>query len=63
MILLQLNGEKAVGVYSDISPSYQPKDNEVLVDELPIVEVAEDERGYIYYRNGKVEIEIRKREV
>ena len=59
MIKLILKGETVVGVYYDISPNYQPKNNEVIVEELPQIILKENERAYIYYRNSKIEYEIK----
>jgi hypothetical protein len=61
MILLQLKGDKVVGAYLDISPDYKPKNNEVLVEELPHVDLKDNQRAYIYYRNGKIEYEIKEK--
>lgn len=61
MILLKLKGEKVAGLYRDISPTYQPKNNEILVEELPHVDLKENERAYLYYRNGKIEYEIKEK--
>lgn len=60
MILLKLQGDKAVGVYNNIDPSYQPKDNEVVVNELPHVSLEENQIAYIFYRNGKIEYEVKE---
>lgn len=59
MILIRLNGDKAVGVYRDISPDYKLKENEILVNDMPLIEVKENERAYIYYRNGSIEYEVK----
>jgi len=56
MILLKLKNDKVVGII-DVSPTYQPKYNEIEVDSLPPVELKENERAYIYYRNGQIEYE------
>lgn len=61
MILLQLKGEKVVGVYVDISPGYVPKSNEVLIDELPPVELNDGETAQIWLKCGKIEYVIDKR--
>lgn len=61
MTLLKLKGDKVVGLTLNVSPDYQVKDDEVLVDNIPHVELRDNERGYIYYRNGKVEIEIKEK--
>ena len=61
MILLTLKNEEVIGVSRNISPDYQPKENEVLVDELPHVSLKENERAYIYYRNSKIEYEIKEK--
>lgn len=61
MILLKLQGDKAVGVYNNIDPSYQPQDNEMVVESLPHVSLEENQIAYIYYRNGKIEYEIKEK--
>lgn len=61
MILLQLKGEKVIGIYTNISPAYAPKENELLVDTLPMVEFGDDEILRFYYRNGVVEVVKEKR--
>ena len=61
MILLRLKGEKVVGVYVGISPSYQPKQNEVLIEKLPEVTLNDDEVAKIWLKYGKIEYEIVKR--
>jgi hypothetical protein len=61
MILLKLNNEKVVGVYLDVNPNHEPQIDEVLIETIEVIELQENERGYMYYRNGKVEIE--KKEV
>ena len=61
MIKLRLKGETVVGVYYNISPDYKPKENEILVEELPHVELKENEKAYIYYRNGQIEYEIKEK--
>jgi hypothetical protein len=60
MIRLTLQGEKVIGI-DFVSPSYQAKDNEVLVDKIPKMELNKDEIGRLYYRNNLIEIEIEKR--
>lgn len=61
MIKLRLKGEVVVGLVENISPTYQPKENEVVVNEMPHVDLKENERAYIYYRNGKIEYEIKEK--
>jgi len=59
MKLLKLKGEKVIGVFT--APlDYTPKVDEVLA-ELPPIQLKENEIGYIYYRDGKVEYEIKER--
>ncbi|NCD00277.1 MAG: hypothetical protein EOL95_11335 [Bacteroidia bacterium] len=58
MILLKLKGEKVIGVYLDISPDYTPKENEVLIDAMPQVDLKNGEIAYMYWRDGKVVYEI-----
>ena len=62
MIKLRLDGEKVMGIVNNISPDYIPKDNEVVVESLPQVDLEENEKAYIYYRNGQVEYEIKRRD-
>ena len=57
MILLKLDGEKVKGVTLDVSSSYAPQSDEVLVETLPPVQLVSNEIAYIYYRNGVVEYE------
>jgi len=60
MIKLKLQGEMVVGLPIEVTSTYQPKDNEIVVSELPHVELKENERAYIYYRNGQIEYEIKE---
>lgn len=60
MIKLKLQGEKVVG-FARVEPTYQPQENEVLIEAMPKCNLAHDEIGYIRYRNGSVEYEIKKR--
>lgn len=55
MILLRLNGDKVIGLVYDISPTYQPKDNEVVVESLPQLDLELNEKAYLFYINGKIE--------
>jgi len=55
MTLLKLKGDKVVGVYNNIDPSYTPKENEALIDKLPGIELQENEIAYIYYIDKKIE--------
>ena len=57
MILLKLDGEKVKGVTLDVSSSYAPQVDEVLVEDLPPIQLASNEIAYIYYRNGVIEYE------
>ena len=57
MILLKLDGEKVKGVTLDVSSSYAPQVDEVLVEDLPPIQLESNEIGYIYYRNGVIEYE------
>ena len=57
MILLKLDGEKVIGVTLDVSSSYAPQSDEVLVEDLPPLQLASNEIAYIYYRNGVIEYE------
>lgn len=61
MFLLKLKGEKVIGIYENISPTYQPKENEVLIDKLPPVILNDGETAQIWLKCGKIEYEIRKR--
>jgi hypothetical protein len=60
MILLRLKDEKVVEVVNMTSP-YTPKEDEVLVERLPKIELANDEIGWLYYRNGSIVVEKEKR--
>lgn len=60
MIKLKLKGEKVVGL-AHVEPNYIPKEDEVLLEDMPKCVLAHDEVGYIRYRNGVVEYEIKKR--
>ncbi len=57
MILLKLNGEKVAWVVRNVSPSYAPQVDEVLVEEFPPLQLESNEIAYIYYRNGVIEYE------
>ena len=61
MILLKLQGDKAVGVYNNIDPSYQPQDNEIVVESLPQISLEENQVAYVYWRNGQIEYEIKEK--
>ena len=61
MIKLQLQGEMIVGLPLEVSPDYQPKDNEIVVNEMPHVSLKENQIAYVFYRNGKIEYEIKER--
>lgn len=56
MILLRLKGEKVIGIYFNISPSYVPKTDEVLVDNIPDITLNDGERAYLYYKDGKIDV-------
>ncbi len=62
MILLKLDGEKVKGVTLNVSSSYAPQVDEVLVEDLPPLQLASNEIAYIYYRNGVIEYEKIERE-
>ena len=62
MILLKLDGEKVKGVTLDVSSSYAPQVDEVLVEDFPPLQLASNEIAYIYYRNGVIEYEKIERE-
>jgi len=57
MILLKLNGEKVVRITRNVSSSYAPQSDEVLVEDFPPLQLASNEIAYIYYRNGVIEYE------
>ena len=61
MIKLKLQGEMVMEIQS-VSPDYMPQDNEVVVEQMPQVSLEEKEKAYIYYRNGQVEYEIKRRD-
>ncbi len=57
MILLKLKGEKVIGVTLNVSSSYAPQSDEVLVESFPPLQLEDNEIAYIYYRNGVIEYE------
>lgn len=61
MIKLRLDGEMVVGLPLEVTPDYQPKDNEVVVESLPQVSLENNQRAYIYYRQGQIEYEIKEK--
>ena len=61
MIRLQLQGEMIVGLPLEVSPDYQPKDNELVVESLPQVSLESSEIAYLYWRNGQIEYEIKEK--
>ena len=58
MILLKVKGDKIIGVIYNVSPSYKPQNNEVLIDAMPRVDLKNGEIAYMYWRDGKVVYEI-----
>jgi hypothetical protein len=62
MILLKLDGEKVKEVTLNVSSSYAPQSDEVLVEDLPPIQLESNEIAYIYYRNGVIEYEKIERE-
>lgn len=60
MYLIKLEGENVVGL-EVINPDYTPKENEVVVNEIPHVELKENEKAYIFWRNGQIEYEIKEK--
>ena len=62
MILLKLNGEKVVRITRNVSSSYAPQVDEVLVEDFPPLQLESNEIAYIYYRNGVIEYEKIERE-
>jgi hypothetical protein len=61
MIKLKLQGEMVVGLPLVVAQDYQPKINEIVVSEFPPVSLEENQRAYIYYRNGQIEYEIKEK--
>lgn len=59
MIRLILNGDMVVGLPLVVDPSYQPKENEIVVDEMPHVDLKDNEKAYVFWRNGQIEYEIK----
>ena len=57
MILLKLNGENVVRITRNVSSSYAPQVDEVLVESFPPLQLESNEIAYIYYRNGVIEYE------
>jgi hypothetical protein len=48
MIRLQLQGEMIVGLPLEVSPQYQPKDNEIVVNEMPQISLEENQIAYLF---------------
>ena len=61
MIKLRLENEMVFGLPETVAQDYQPKENEIVVEELPHVELKDNQRAYIYYRNSKIEYEIKEK--
>ena len=61
MILLKLQGEMIVGLPLEVSPDYQPKDNEVMVESLPQISLENNQIAYLYWRNGQIEYDIKEK--
>jgi len=61
MILLTLKGNMVVGIPKEVSSSYQPKHNELVVSNLPHVSLEKNQKAYFYYKNGKIEYEIKNK--
>jgi len=61
MLVLKLKGEKVVGAYFDVSPTYQPKEDEVLVEALPKVVLQDNQMAVLYFRNNQVKYEIKEK--
>ena len=59
MIKFRLENDMVVGLPETVAQEYQPKENEIVVESLPHVELKDNQRAYIYYRNGKLEYEIK----
>lgn len=59
MIKLVLNGEAVIDIIVDDLP---PKDNEMVVSEIPHVDLNDNQKAYVYYRNGQIEYEIKRRD-
>jgi len=61
MIKFRLENDMVVGLPETVAQDYQPKENEILVEQLPHVSLKDNQRAYIYYRNGQIEYEIKER--
>ena len=57
MIAITITNEKVIR-YAEVDSGYQPKSDEVLIEEFPPVELQPGEIARIFYRNGKIEYEI-----
>ena len=60
MIKLKLRGDIVVGIDRNISPDYVAQENEAIVEELPHVSLEANQKAYVYFRDGKVEYEIKE---
>lgn len=63
MYALKIKNEKVIRLLI-VNEEYKPKKDEVVVDELPQIELKQGERAYLFYRknSGKIEYEIKKGE-
>jgi len=61
MIKFRLENDMVVGLPETVAQDYQPKANEIVVEQLPHVSLKDNQRAYIYYRNGQIEYEIKER--
>lgn len=64
MYALKIKNEKVIRLLI-VDENYKPKsDDEVVVNELPQLDLKQGERAYLFYRknSGKIEYEIKKGE-
>lgn len=64
MYALKIKNEKVIRLLI-VDKNYKPKDDdEVVVNELPQLDLKQGERAYLFYRkkSGKIEYEIKKGE-
>jgi len=60
MFVFRVNGTQIYNM-KKVEKDYVPKENEVLVSELPKIEIVGDQRAYLYFINNKVEYIIKEK--
>lgn len=61
MIKLKLNGDNVIELET-VDSNYVVKEDEIIIEELPPLTLVGNEVAYVYYRNGQIEYEIKRRD-